>query len=58
MLSVNVSSVASSNAQNCVLNGMRFLLLVFDMIGLHMVFAYFQMGQVIALKVEMISSLK
>ena len=31
-------------------------MLVFDMIGLHMVFAYSRMGRVIVLKVEMISS--
>ena len=30
-------------------------MLVFDMIGLHMVFAYSKMGQVIALNVQMIS---
>ena len=33
-----------------------FLVLVFDMIGLHIVFAYFKMGQVITLNVKMISS--
>ena len=33
-----------------------FLMLVFDMIGLHMVFAYSKMWQVIALKVETINS--
>ena len=31
-------------------------MLVFDMIGLYMVFAYSKMGQVIALNVEIISS--
>ena len=55
MLSVCILCAASSNTQNCVLNCLHFML-VFDMIGLHMAFAYFKMGRLIGLNVETISS--
>ena len=39
----------------CVSNAASFLMLVFDMIGLHMMLAYSKTRQVIALNVEKIS---
>ena len=57
LLSVCISCTVSSNEQSCVLNGLQYLMLVFDMIGHHMVFAYCKMGRVIALNIETISSI-
>ena len=52
MLRICISRAGSSNSLSCVLIGLQFLLLVFDMIGLNMVFAYSKMGRVIAFNVE------
>ena len=52
MLRVCISRAASSNFLSCVLNGLQFLMLVFDVIKLDMVFAYSKMGRMTAFNVE------